>query len=257
MEYPMMVNDNPVKDHAESVELTDHEIFHSMFPFYMGINETKYAWMDEGWATIGEWLISPMIDSAISDDYGVEAVSQTAGKETDLPVMTLSTEISRAYFTNSYPKPAMGYLFVKDMLGDDVFYKGLHYYIEQWHGKHPAPLDFFNCMNTGSGKNLNWFWKKWFYDDGIPDLGIQKVLETGNQKQIIIESIGTKPVPVDVTVNFADGSTKQFHQSIAVWEKGDKTTTIKFTDSKKISKVVLGSIHTPDSNNKNNSWTAK
>jgi hypothetical protein len=59
MEYPMMVNDNPVEDHAESVELTDHEIFHTLFPFYMGINETKYAWMDEGWATIGEWIISP------------------------------------------------------------------------------------------------------------------------------------------------------------------------------------------------------
>ena len=46
MEYPMMVNDNPVEDRAQSIELTDHEIFHTMFPFYMGINETKYAWMD-------------------------------------------------------------------------------------------------------------------------------------------------------------------------------------------------------------------
>ena len=42
-----------------------------MFPFYMGINETKYAWMDEGWATIGEWLISAYIDSTIADTYGV------------------------------------------------------------------------------------------------------------------------------------------------------------------------------------------
>ena len=33
------------------LNLTDHEIFHTMFPFYMGINETKYGWMDEGWAT--------------------------------------------------------------------------------------------------------------------------------------------------------------------------------------------------------------
>lgn len=257
MEYPMMVNDNPINDRAGSVELTDHEIFHTMFPFYMGVNETKYAWMDEGWATIGEWLISPIIDSTIADDYGVEAVSQTAGNETDLPIITPSTEISRAYFTNSYPKPAMGYLFVKDMLGDNVFYKGLHYYIQQWHGKHPLPLDFFNCMNTGTGKNLNWFWKKWFYDNGIPDLGIQKVLQSGNQKQIIIESAGSKPVPVDATVTFSDGSTKHFHQSIAVWEKGNKTTTIKFTESKKIVKVELGDIHTPDSNKKNDTWSAK
>jgi hypothetical protein len=89
MEYPMMVNDNPLSDHAESVELTDHEIFHTMFPFYMGVNETKYAWMDEGWATIGEWLISPMIDSSLVDPYGVSAVEITAGRETDLPIITL------------------------------------------------------------------------------------------------------------------------------------------------------------------------
>ncbi|MFC7669168.1 hypothetical protein ACFQT0_18770 [Hymenobacter humi] len=59
MEYPMMVNDNPTETRKDAIELTDHEIFHTMFPFYMGINETKYGWMDEGWATIGEWLISP------------------------------------------------------------------------------------------------------------------------------------------------------------------------------------------------------
>jgi hypothetical protein len=257
MEYPMMVNDNPLEDHAESVELTDHEIFHTMFPFYMGINETKYAWMDEGWATIGEWIISPIIDSTLVDEYGVAAVEKTSGNETDLPIITLSTEINKAYFTSSYPKPAMGYLFVKDMLGDEIFYKGLHYYIQQWHGKHPMPLDFFYCMNTGSGKNLNWFWKKWFYDSGIPDLSISKVSETGNQKQIIVESIGGKPVPVDITITFADGSTKKIHQTIAVWEKGNKTTTVKFTDTKKIKTVELGSVHVPDSNKKNNVWEAK
>jgi len=257
MEYPMMVNDNPLADHAESVELTDHEIFHTMFPFYMGINETKYAWMDEGWATIGEWIISPIIDSTLVDEYGVAAVEKTSGSDIDLPIITLSTEINKAYFTDSYPKPAMGYLFAKDMLGDEIFYKGLHYYIQQWHGKHPMPLDFFNCMNTGSGRNLNWFWKKWFYDDGIPDLSISKVAETGSQKQIIIESIGGKPVPVDITITFTDGSTRRIHQTIAAWERANKTTTVKFTDTKKIKAVELGSVHVPDSNKKNNVWEAK
>lgn len=257
MEYPMMVNDNPVPNHDLSVTLTDHEIFHTMFPFYMGINETKYAWMDEGWATIGEWIISPIIDSTISDDYGVAAVEDLAGDEIDLPIITPSTETNKSYFITSYPKPAMGYLYVKDLLGDELFYKALHHFIQQWNGKHPMPLDFFNCMNQGSGKNLNWFWKKWFYDDGVPDLGIAKVSETGNQKQVIVQMIGSKPVPVDLTVRFTDGTVKNFHQTIAVWEKGNKTTTIKFTDTKKISRIELGSVHIPDSRKKNNVWEKK
>ncbi|HWB26449.1 MAG TPA: M1 family metallopeptidase [Chitinophagaceae bacterium] len=255
MEYPMMVNDNPLSDHAQSVELTDHEIFHTMFPFYMGVNETKYAWMDEGWATIGEWLISPMIDSTLVDPYGVVPVELSAGKETDLPIITLSTESRMSYFTNSYPKPAMGYLFVKDMLGDDVFNKGLHYYIQQWHGKHPIPYDFFNCMNAGSGVNMDWFWKAWFMENGIPDLAITSVKTTG-KPSVVITSVGTKPVPIDLTVTFEDGSTQDIHRSIAVWEKGDKTVTIPLPKDKKIAKIVMGAPHTPDSNKKDNVWEA-
>ena len=254
MEYPMMVNDNPVDSKDDGVTLTSHEIFHTMFPFYMGINETKYGWMDEGWATIGEWLLSHKIDSTINDEYGVARTELNAGNEVDMPITTLTTQQSgTAFYLNSYPKPAYGYLFAKDALGDELFFKGFHFYIQQWNGKHPMPLDFFNCMNTGSGKNLNWFWKRWFYDNGYADLVINKVNNGSSSKQIIVESKGIKPIPVDVTITFSDGSIQRFHRSIMVWEKSAKTI-ISFTSSKKIMKVELGSLYTPDSNKENNVW---
>ena len=258
MEYPMMVNDNPVQTRFDGVTLTDHEIFHAMFPFYMGINETRYGWMDEGWATIGEWLLSPMIDSSIADDFGILGYSNNAGKDFDMPVTTLSTLLKgETFINNSYEKPGLGYLYVKDMLGDDLFFKGLHFYIQQWNGKHPLPLDFFNCMNTGSGKNMNWFWRKWFYETGYPDLSIAKVANKGNTKHIVIESKGNKPVPVDATITFADGTIQKIHRSIAVWEKESKTVTLKFNSSKKIAKIELGSLYVPDVNKSDNIWEAK
>jgi len=254
MEYPMMVNDNPLEDRSESIELTDHEIFHTMFPFYMGINETKYGWMDEGWATIAEWLISPMIDSSIVDKYGITAVEMSAGTETDMPVTTLTTQqFGLSLFINSYPKPAMGYLFIKDMLGDDLFYKALHNYIRNWNGKHPGPYDFFYSMNQGCGKNLNWFWKRWFFDSGVPDLAIAKV--TG--KEITIRSVGTKPVPVDLTIVYTDNSTEKIHRSIAVWEKGNTTVQLRAASLKKIKTINLGSTYTPDVNKKDNVYEVK
>ncbi|MCG2617571.1 M1 family metallopeptidase [Terrimonas sp. NA20] len=256
MEYPMMVNDNPVEDRTESITLTDHEIFHTMFPFYMGINETKYAWMDEGWATIGEWLISPMIDSSIVDEYGVQPYASSAGRETDLPIMTLTTEVNRSAFTNSYPKPAMGYLYVKDMLGDSLFTKALHHYIAQWHGKHPMPNDFFYSMNEGAGKNMNWFWKKWFFENGIPDLAIGKVNKKGKAYTVIVESKGAKPVPVDLVVTYSDGSTTKLHKSIAVWENSNKVT-LTFDALKTVSRIELKHPHTPDSNPRDNIYTER
>ncbi|MES2279258.1 MAG: M1 family metallopeptidase [Bacteroidota bacterium] len=253
MEYPMMVNDNPVENVADAIELTDHEIFHTMFPFYMGINETKYGWMDEGWATIGEWLISPMIDPKIVDPYGVDGVEKSAGTEEDQPIMTLTTQISGVSgFTDSYPKPAMGYLYVKDMLGDELFTKALHYYIANWHGKHPGPFDFFNCMNTGAGRNMNWFWKRWFFDGGVPDLAISKVSNTGNKYEVLIKSIGTKPVPVDLNIEYTDGSTKTIHRDISCWEKGNTSVTLSFEAAKNIKQLNLGSTYTPDVDKANN-----
>ena len=254
MEYPMMVNDNPLARREDAIMLTDHEIFHTMFPFYMGINETKYAWMDEGWATIGEWLISPMIDSSIKDDYGMKPYNTNAGKDFDMPITTLSTQQSGTnYYLNAYPKPALGYLYVKDMLGDSLFTKALHYYIRQWNGKHPIPLDFFNCMNTGSGKNLNWFWKKWFYDSGVPDLAITNAKQSGKVASVTVKMKGTKPVPVHLTIYYTDGSTQKLHQSIAVWEKSN-VTTLNFTTSKKIKKTVLGDLHDADANKNDNKY---
>jgi hypothetical protein len=258
MEYPMMVNDNPLDEKADEIELTDHEIFHTMFPFYMGVNETKYGWMDEGWATIGEWLLSPMIDSTIEPDYyGMEETDSAANYDYDIPITTLSTQQNDiSYFLNSYPKPAMGYLYVKDMLGDELFTKALHYYIQQWHGKHPIPLDFFNCMNTGSGKNLNWFWRKWFYETGVPDLAISNVKQSGKQVTVTITMKGTKPVPVHLTVYYKDGTQQSLHQSIAVWENSN-TTTLNFSANTSIQQIVLGDVHDADANGNNNVWKMK
>jgi len=138
------------------------------------------------------------------------------------------------------------------MLGDSLFTKALHYYITQWHGKHPMPYDFFNCMNTGSGVDMNWFWKAWFFDNGVPDLAISNVAKQQNDYMVTITSKGTKPVPIDLNLFYSDGSSRVIHKSIACWQNGNRTYILNFTDDKPIFKLVLGSVHTPDVNKADN-----
>ncbi|WP_316748879.1 M1 family metallopeptidase [Pedobacter gandavensis] len=253
MEYPMMVNDNPVAKRQDAITLTVHEIFHTMFPFYMGINETKYAWMDEGWATIGEWLIGPMIDTTMVDDYGIAPTAMSSGSKDDTPIVTLSTELKGAgTFTNSYPKPGLGYLFVKDYLGDELFLKALHHYITLWNGKHPTPYDFFNSMNEGSGKNLDWFWKRWFFEEGVTDLALQGMNKTADGYEFTVRNKSNKPLPIDLKITFTDGSSTNIHKSIGVWENGDEKVIIKVVTDKKFAKAVLGSALVPDKDKSDN-----
>lgn len=258
MEYPMMVNDNPVAKREDAITLTVHEIFHTMFPFYMGTNETKYAWMDEGWATIGEWLISPMIDTTMVDLYGVAQTAATSGTTHDSPIMTPTTALKGSgSFTSSYPKPGMGYLFVKDYLGDELFTKALHHYIEQWQGKHPTPFDFFNSMNEGAGKNMNWFWKAWFFEEGITDLAIDEVRKSESGYVVSVRNKSKKPLPVDLRMDYADGSVSHLHHSIGIWEQGNQVVSIEVPTGKVLKKVVLGGGHVPDKESKDNTYVVK
>lgn len=253
-----MVNDNPTQNKFDAITLTDHEIFHTMFPFYMGINETKYGWMDEGWATVGEWLISPMIDSTIVDDYGVGPTGSSSGTKDDSPIVTLTTELKGSgSFTNSYPKPGFGYLFIKDYLGDELFTKALHNYITQWNGKHPMPYDFFYSMNTGAGKNMDWFWKRWFFEGGVVDLGIKSVLKSANGYEIEIENKSNKPLPIDLTITYTDNSVEKVHHTIGVWETGNSSFKTEIKTTKSAKKVVLGSDFVPDKNRSDNSFVVQ
>lgn len=57
MEYPMMANDSRQDDDVIQRFIAEHEVGHTYFPFYMGINEHRYGFMDEGWTTAFENMI--------------------------------------------------------------------------------------------------------------------------------------------------------------------------------------------------------
>ncbi|MFC7669169.1 hypothetical protein ACFQT0_18775 [Hymenobacter humi] len=200
----------------------------------------------------------PIIDPTLVDDYGVARYGTHAATESDAPIVTLSTQQSGVpFFLNSYPKPGMGYLYVKDLLGDDLFTKALHTYIRNWNGKHPMPYDFFNSMNAGGGRNLNWFWQRWFFDSGYPDLAIGSVNKTGPGYDIVVQAKGSKPVPVDLTVTFADNTTQKIHRTIGVWETGATSVTVPVATTQTVKRVSLGSALVSDSFPKDNTWEAK
>jgi hypothetical protein len=246
MEYPMMINDTSIPDDLQDARLTaDHEIAHTYFPFYMGINETRYAFMDEGWATTLEYLIG-------IDENGEEAAKKfyqnfrvkrwinDPSTEQDQPIITMSTQVSGAgYGNNSYVKSSLSYLALKDYLGDDLFKKALHHYMDNWNGKHPIPWDYFYSMNTGSGKNLNWFFNNWFYTNNFIDL---KIANAGQQKDkltLSVDNAGGFAVPFDVVVTYEDQSVEKTHFTPQIWENDQKKTVISLSAKKKVKSVVL------------------
>jgi len=246
MEYPMMINDTSIPDDLQDARLTaDHEIAHTYFPFYMGINETRYAFMDEGWATTLEYLIG-------IDENGKEAADKfmknfrvkrwinDASTEQDQPIITMSSQLSGAgYGNNAYVKSALSYLALKDYLGDDLFKKSLHHYMDNWNGKHPIPWDYFNSMNAGSGKNLNWFFNNWFYTNNYIDLKIASVSQQNNKLVLTVKNVGGFAIPFDVVLTYEDNSNEKIHFTPSVWEKDHKQINLNLSIKKKVKSVNL------------------
>jgi len=260
MEYPMMVNDSSTPDTTFSKFVVEHEIAHTWFPFYMGINESRYGFMDEGWATTFELLIgrSDMgIDRAENfyKQFRVRGWIRDANAEEDLPIITPANVLKGvAYGNNAYGKPSLGYLAVKDMLGDELFRKCLHEYMSRWHGKHPIPWDFFNSFNNTSGKDLNWFWNSWYFSNGYIDFSVDKVSKSKKGYEVTISNIGGFPAPVNLVATYEDGTTETFHQTPAIWEANLKQAVVTIPAGKKIQSVQLNGGIFMDADEKNNTW---
>ena len=256
MEYPMMINDSHEENLGFAQLVQDHEQAHTYFPFYMGINESRYAFMDEGWATTFEYLIGieEKGQQAADEFYKQFRVNGwiKSSHDRENPIITPSPDVTYGAGNNAYGKPSLSYLALKDYLGDDLFKKALHTYMENWNGKHPIPWDYFNSMSNGSGKDLNWFFYNWFYTPSYIDLELSKVASSGTNYTLNIKNTGGFAIPFNVNVTYADGTTGTFHQTPAVWEKDQKQITVNIKAPKEAKGFTLDGGIFVDATPKNN-----
>ena len=251
MEYCMIVNDPSADNRGRTVDVTAHEIAHNYMPFFVLTNETEHGWMDEAFAAMmpHKYQKENAPESNRITRYAKE-MSEYAATDRNLPVLTNSVmQRGSTSSFNVYKKPAVGLWILEDLLGEKLFNRSLKNYIKDWKGKHPMPYDFFNSINTTTGKNYNWFWKKWFFQSAYPDLGIHKVV--GNK--IYIQKTGGLPVPVILTITYDDNTNEKLKYKADVWK--NNTEHIVIVSSKnKIIEIELGNDYIPDTNTKDNHW---
>lgn len=245
MEYPMMANDSSFPDPNFARFVAEHEILHSWFPFYMGINERRYGFMDEGWTTAFENMIGANdLGQAQADElfknFRVRGWINTASAGGDIPIITPGDSLTgNVTGNNQYGKAALAYLALKDLLGDELFKKSLHEFMNRWHGKHPQPWDMFNSFSNASGKDLNWFFNNWFFTPSYIDLKYENLAEANGGYALTVKNVGGFAAPFNVVINYTDGTTETLHQTPEVWMNNQKETVINIKTTKKIAVVTL------------------
>lgn len=255
MEFPGIANDEAysgeqwsqwigkeVSDLDANLVVTLHEMFHMYFPFQMGINEKRYAWMDEGWASFAEYFIPNPIYQQTWDSPGI------AGHNIS-PMMVPTYTQPGVSGTNSYTMGAYSYYSLYMLLGEETFDRCMAAYMERWSGKHPTPYDFFFTFNEVSGQDLNWFWKRWYFDFAYPDLAIES-FENGI---LTIQNEGGRPLGFQVEYTLSGGETRKENFSPVIWKDGH-TQNVTVGNAADVARIKLLFIGGSDALYSNNLW---
>ncbi|MAL18986.1 MAG: peptidase [Balneola sp.] len=268
MEFPMMTvigsynipNPNiPLEQKQEALyNVTAHEIAHMWIPMIVSSNERRYAWMDEGATTYHEaqarWDIFPDTFSRLKE---FNSYLPIAGSYLEGEIMRWSDYHypGPAYGVASYPKPASVLIALKGVLGEDVFTEAWTTFMDRWAYKHPTPYDMFNTFEDVSGKDLDWFWRSWYFETWTLDQSVAGFEQSGSEATITIEDFGNVVMPVDLTITFEDGNSMSTRVGVEDWMRGKRMTSTTIEAPSTITKIEIDADHYyPDTNRQNNIW---
>ncbi len=193
-----------------------HEMGHSWFQHILASNESKYGWMDEGFTSYLEDLGMNEISDKKTENPHESAYKGyyfmvNSGKEQPQTTHSDRYDDNKTYSITSYSKgdiflAQLGYLIGKENLD-----KTLKRYFNDFKFKHPSPNDIKRTAERVSGANLDWYLTDWTKTTNTIDYGIKSVTDFENNTAITLERIGRTPMPIDLTVEYVDGTKENFY----------------------------------------------
>ena len=215
-----------------------HEWIHSWYQHVLGTNESLFAWMDEGFTSYGEEMVSHYYESnfATQSPYISEAAKKQIQVNLDrqsklLPAVqngNYSGYIALAksgyeepmsthadHFNTNYAYSSAAYSKGGTFLGLLGYVMGeakrdqlmLNYY-NTWKFKHPNVNDFIRVAEKTSGLQLQWLKEYWVNSTKTIDYGLNDIQVSGNAALISIQRLGKFPMPVEVVITYKDGTSE-------------------------------------------------
>jgi hypothetical protein len=213
-----------------------HELGHSWFQHVLASNESKHPWMDEGFTTyISDLAENEMADKKVanpfSGNYRAYYSLVNSGKEQSQTTHGDRYDENRPYSISSYVKGSIFLSQLRYVIGEDKLAETLKRYYHDFKFKHPTPNDIKRSAERVSGANLDWYLVDWAQTTNTIDYGIKTVTENGNQTTVSLERIGRMPMPIDLLVEYTDGTMESFYVPLRMmnYEKANPNPEVKRT----------------------------
>ena len=157
-------------------DVISHELFHHWFGDLVTTESWSNITLNESFATYGEYLWD---DYKYGDDRAnallYENLQEYLGNKADD-----DKDLVRFYYKNredlfdlvSYQKGGLILHMLRNYLGDDAFFKGLHNYLTDYRFGTAEVPELRLELEKVSGKDLNWFFNQWYYGSGHIKLNV-------------------------------------------------------------------------------------
>lgn len=218
------------------VGVATHELGHSWFQNILASNESKHSWMDEGFTSyIEDLAINELVVDKKKNPFesAYKAYYQLiqSGKEQSQTTQVDRYDENKSYSISAYSKGEIFLTQLEYVIGKENVSKTLKKYFNDFKFKHPTPNDIKRTAERVSGANLDWYLTDWTQTTNTIDYGIKEVKEDGNSSKITLERIGRMPMPIDVLVEYTDGTKESYYIPLRMmsFEKENPNPAIKRT----------------------------
>lgn len=234
MEYAMCTLITGERSLNSLIGVTAHEMAHIWFQHVLATNESKHEWMDEGFTSfISDLAMEQIIggkenENPFQSAYNNYFYMVASGKEQPQTTHADRYEENMVYGISSYSKGTVFLTQLGYIIGADKMMATLKRFYEDYKFTHPTPNDFKRTAERVSGAVLDWYIIDWTQTTNTIDYGIKEIKDNGT---VLLERIGRMPMPLDVLVEYTDGSIETFYipNTLMRWNKENPYPQLKRT----------------------------
>ncbi|NUN66119.1 M1 family metallopeptidase [Pseudanabaena biceps] len=164
-------------DNRSSESLVAHELAHQWFGDLVVIKHWSHAWVKEGAATYAEVLWT-------NHEYGAEEaayyllgearryISEDRDRYRRPMVTHVYREAIELYDRHIYEKGGCVYHMLRTELGDDLFWKAIHHFVNTNAHKTVETIDLLRAIEDSTGKNCMFLFDQYVFRGGHPEYKI-------------------------------------------------------------------------------------